>query len=94
MVFLLQIVCRYDVLLIQEIVDAAGKAVGELLEAVNDVADVSYAVEVSPRIGRGKAKEQYAFFYRKNRCVESYWEPLARTSFQDMKLFQLTKRPM
>ena len=60
------IVLRYDVLLLQEIVDSSGDAVQELLDAVNDGEDV-YGLEVSPRLGRNKAKEQYAFFYRKER---------------------------
>ena len=38
----------------------------ELLEAVNEGED-NYGLEVSPRLGRNKAKEQYAFFYRKQR---------------------------
>ena len=62
-----EIVRRYDVLLLQEIVDNSGEAVQELLEAVNEGEEDAYGLEVSPRIGRNKAKEQYAFFYRKQR---------------------------
>ena len=43
-------------------------SVQELLEAVNDAeGEDAYGLEVSPRLGRNKAKEQYAFFYRKGR---------------------------
>ena len=63
-----RIIRRYDVLLVQEIVDASETAIQELVDAVNDDLPVTnefkYALELSPRIGRGSAKEQYAFLYR------------------------------
>lgn len=63
-----EIVRRYDVLLLQEVVDNSGEAVQELLEAVNEAeGEDAYGLEVSPRLGRSNAKEQYAFFYRKRR---------------------------
>ncbi len=92
------IVRRYDILLVQEIVDTSGEAIEGLLvnktlivyqfskvqklrilgqyfdsnnfqEKVNSGLDDGerYSLEVSPRIGRNKAKEQYAFFYAANR---------------------------
>ena len=50
--------------------DSSGEAVRELLQAVNEAEggeeedEDAYGVEVSPRLGRNKAKEQYAFLYR------------------------------
>ena len=48
--------------------DSSGEAVQELLEAVNEAeggeVEDAYGLEVSPRLGRNKAKEQYAFLYR------------------------------
>ena len=62
-----EIVRRYDVLLLQEVVDSSGEAVQELLEAVNTAegeGEDAYGLEISPRLGRNKAKEQYAFLFR------------------------------
>ena len=67
---LVNIVRQHDIILIQEVVDNTGKSVQELLEAVNAVSgdeDPEYAVVLSPRLGRGNQKEQYAFFYRAGR---------------------------
>ena len=47
--------------------DSSGEAVRELLEAVNEAEggeEDTYGLEVSPRLGRNKAKEQYAFLFR------------------------------
>ena len=50
--------------------DSSGEAVRELLQAVNEAEggegedEDAYGLEVSPRLGRNKAKEQYAFLYR------------------------------
>ena len=48
--------------------DSSGEAVRELLQAVNEAeggeGEDAYGLEVSPRLGRNKAKEQYAFLYR------------------------------
>ena len=47
--------------------DSSGEAIRELLQAVNEAEggeEDAYGLEVSPRLGRNKAKEQYAFLYR------------------------------
>ena len=75
---LTKIVCRYDVLLILEVVDSSGVALRDLLHRVNDlwtkVRDQAggpcsglYKLVTSPRVGKTKSKEQYAIFYRENR---------------------------
>ncbi|XP_046357815.2 deoxyribonuclease-1-like 2 [Haliotis rufescens] len=67
-----QIVSRYDVILIQEIRDITNTAVNELhsnlsahVKAANPSACFSF--KISPRLGRSRYKEQYAFFYRSDR---------------------------
>ncbi|XP_046566005.1 deoxyribonuclease-1-like [Haliotis rubra] len=69
---ILQIVSRYDVILIQEIRDITNTSVNELhgnlsahVRAANPSACFSY--KISPRLGRTRYKEQYAFFYRSDR---------------------------
>lgn len=66
---LVKIVRRYDIILIQEIVDVSGKAIEELTERVNTGLrdQSSYKLIVSPRLGRTKSKEQYAFLYKSSR---------------------------
>ena len=67
---LVNIVRQFDIILIQEVVDTSGRALQELLEAINYIGfeeDAEYAMVISPRLGRGKQKEQYAFFYRAGR---------------------------
>jgi len=66
---LVKIICNFDVILIQEVVDVSGTAVTTLLlEVNNSVKDgEKYDVLVSPRVGRSTQKEQYALFYRFNK---------------------------
>ncbi len=64
---LVRIIRRYDVILIQEIVDVSEMAVHELLDKVNDSSsenDAKYELELSPRLGRNQVKEQYGFIYK------------------------------
>jgi len=67
---LVKIVVQFDIILIQEIVDASEKAIQDLLEAVNNASEESayhYELAISPRLGRTNMKEQYAFLYRGNK---------------------------
>lgn len=67
---LVKIVMQFDIILIQEIVDASGQAIQDLLAAVNvESVQGSYIYElvISPRLGRSNMKEQYAFLYRSNK---------------------------
>jgi hypothetical protein len=66
---LVQIVRRYDVILVQEIRDSVGETVvPTLLAAVNRICSGSpehaYQCEVSGNVGRSAQKERYAYFYR------------------------------
>ncbi|XP_071954247.1 deoxyribonuclease-1-like [Antedon mediterranea] len=61
---LVQILNRYDLLLIMEIRDKAGTAIVELLDALNNVSSENYKMVISSRTGRSTSKEQYTFFYK------------------------------
>ncbi|XP_053393073.1 deoxyribonuclease-1-like [Mercenaria mercenaria] len=61
---LVDIIMRYDIVLIQEIRDASGDAIEELLTKINDKSpENTFAMKLSPRLGRSSSKEQYAFLY-------------------------------
>ena len=61
---LLQIVNRYDLLLIQEIREASESAIYELLALCNAANSDPFNIVISERLGRSSYKEQYAFFFR------------------------------
>lgn len=64
---LVKIVLRFDVILIQEIRDASGKAILKLLSLINKNSSKGiYDITISPRLGRSSSKEQYAFLFRKD----------------------------
>ena len=69
---LVEIVLRYDLILIQEIRDSSGDSILELMSAVNLASSkkydsgTQYGLALSPRLGRTDSKEQYAFIYRKD----------------------------
>uniref|UniRef100_H2YIL1 Endonuclease/exonuclease/phosphatase domain-containing protein n=1 Tax=Ciona savignyi TaxID=51511 RepID=H2YIL1_CIOSA len=64
---LIEIVQRYDILMIQEIRDSAGTALPELVDDVNAVSSVPYDFVVSPRTGRTSSKEQYGYIFRSDK---------------------------
>lgn len=67
---LVQIVRRYDIILIQEIRDISGKSIKALVKAVNDNSKYpQYADATSARLGRSKSKEQYSFIYRTDKVT-------------------------
>ncbi len=62
---LVNIMTRFDAVLVQEVRDSTGEAAVALLDALNAAAAPNtYALAQSPRLGRTVSKEQYAFFYR------------------------------
>ncbi len=73
--YLVKIIKRYDIILIQEIRDKSGKAIKDLLKEVNK--SDQYEMVISQRIGRSSMKEQYAFFYRpaKAQVIGQYQYP-------------------
>jgi len=66
---LVQIILKYDIILIQEIRDSKGTAIKKLLQEVNK-RDRNYHLVVSERLGRSRSKEQYAFIYRTDRNIK------------------------
>jgi len=67
---LVDVISRYDILLIQEIRDSSGEAIEELLTRVNEKnPGKTFSMEISPRLGRTTSKEEYAFLYRKTSGV-------------------------
>lgn len=63
---LVNILSRYDLVLIQEIRDASGSAIVNLLGFLNEQNNDQYRMVLGARAGRSSSKEQYAFFYRKD----------------------------
>ncbi|XP_041532542.1 deoxyribonuclease-1 [Microtus oregoni] len=73
--YIVEIVRRYDIVLIQEVRDTHLVAVGKLLDVLNrDVPD-TYRYVVSEPLGRNSYKEQYLFLYRPDQVsvVDSYY---------------------
>ncbi|XP_052816250.1 deoxyribonuclease-1-like [Mya arenaria] len=67
---LVEIISRYDIILIQEIRDASEEAIYKLLELVNENdPGGNFAMQLSPRLGRTNSKEQYAFLYRESNGI-------------------------
>ena len=60
--YLVKIVKRYDVILIQEIRDKSGTAINKLLKKVNENNYDPYKLIISERIGRSSMKETICFF--------------------------------
>lgn len=63
---LVKILGNYDLVLIQEIRDASGSSIVNLLEFLNAQHNNQYKMILSARAGRSSSKEQYAFFYRQD----------------------------
>ncbi|XP_061641082.1 deoxyribonuclease 1 like 4, tandem duplicate 1 isoform X5 [Phyllopteryx taeniolatus] len=62
---LVEIIRRYDIIVILEVVDISGTSIETLLDALN-TADVThhYTMTLSIRLGRSSYKEQFLFLYR------------------------------
>jgi deoxyribonuclease-1 len=66
---LAEVVGRFDLLVVQEIRDASGEAIVQLLDQVNESVSDPYEMVLSDRLGRTSSKEQYAFFYRPSKLT-------------------------
>uniref|UniRef100_T1JG01 Deoxyribonuclease n=1 Tax=Strigamia maritima TaxID=126957 RepID=T1JG01_STRMM len=65
---IIDILNRYDIVLVQELVDRKSKIVNFILESLNRAHGKEvFGVVASPRVGRSSQKEQYGYFYRKNK---------------------------
>uniref|UniRef100_H3CM57 Deoxyribonuclease n=1 Tax=Tetraodon nigroviridis TaxID=99883 RepID=H3CM57_TETNG len=64
---LVKIVCRYDIILILEVVDVSGQSVKLFFDALNKSSTKHhYSMKLSARLGRTRYKEQFLFLYRDN----------------------------
>ncbi|RKP18195.1 DNase I-like protein [Rozella allomycis CSF55] len=63
------IITRYDVFLAQEIRDISGSTPSRLLSMVNNLTSAGYELVASDHLGKSSSKEQYVYFYRKDRAV-------------------------
>lgn len=62
---LVQIISRYDIILILEVVDISGESVETLMNALNTSnREHHYTLKISSRLGRSRYKEQFMFLYR------------------------------
>ena len=61
---LVEVIQRYDLVLVQEVRDISGTAVEDLLKQLNTAASNKYSLFLSMRLGRTSSKEQLAWFYR------------------------------
>ncbi|XP_027859884.1 deoxyribonuclease 1 like 4, tandem duplicate 1 [Xiphophorus couchianus] len=80
---LVQIISRYDIIVILEVVDETGKAVDVLMEALNK--EHRYEKQISTRLGRTDYKEQFLFLYRVGlvTLVDLYQSDDKKTEGQD-----------
>ncbi|XP_078200652.1 deoxyribonuclease-1 isoform X2 [Callithrix jacchus] len=86
--YIVQILSRYDIALVQEVRDSHLTAVGKLLDNLNQDAPDTYRYVVSEPLGRNNYKERYLFVYRPDRvsAVDSYYyddgcEPCGNDTF-------------
>uniref|UniRef100_A0A8B9U8P1 Deoxyribonuclease n=1 Tax=Anas zonorhyncha TaxID=75864 RepID=A0A8B9U8P1_9AVES len=61
---IINVLRRYDVVLVQEVRDSDLSAVTELMEQLNSVSSAPYDYEISGPLGRENYKEMYLFIYR------------------------------
>ncbi|XP_048645207.1 deoxyribonuclease-1 isoform X4 [Marmota marmota marmota] len=86
--YIVQILSRYDIALVQEVRDTYLTAVGKLLDELNRDAPDNYHYVVSEPLGRSSYKEQYLFVYRPDQVsvLDSYYyddgcEPCGNDTF-------------
>ncbi|XP_075384147.1 deoxyribonuclease-1 [Tenrec ecaudatus] len=62
--YIVQVVSRYDLVLVQEVRDSHLTAVGKLLDLLNEFEPDNYHFVVSEPLGRSTYKERYLFLFR------------------------------
>ncbi|XP_034878003.1 deoxyribonuclease-1 isoform X3 [Mirounga angustirostris] len=72
--YIVQILSRYDIVVIQEVRDSHLTAMGKLLDILNRDDPNTYQFVVSEPLGRNSYKEQYLFLFRPNQVsvLDSY----------------------
>ncbi|XP_047203540.1 deoxyribonuclease 1 like 4, tandem duplicate 1 isoform X2 [Girardinichthys multiradiatus] len=84
---LVKIISRYDIIVILEVVDAKGKSVETLKQALNKANPTKpYTLKISTHLGRSHYKEQFLFFYRDDLVdlVDSYQYDDEKTGGEDV----------
>ena len=97
---LVKMLQRWDLVLVQEVRDASGDAIQELLTKLNAAASTCtgnsnpYALFLSERLGRTSSKEQLAWFYRSDRITKvdaqqwedplDHWERPPQVTYWDL----------
>ncbi|XP_058142545.1 deoxyribonuclease-1 [Dasypus novemcinctus] len=86
--YIVQILSRYDIALVQEVRDSHLVAVGKLLDSLNQDAPDAYQYVASEPLGRNSYKERYLFVYRPAQVslLDSYYyddgcEPCGNDTF-------------
>ncbi|XP_048189248.1 deoxyribonuclease-1 [Perognathus longimembris pacificus] len=86
--YIVKILSRYDIALVQEVRDTYLAAVGKLLDELNQDVPDTYRYVVSEPLGRSSYKEQYLFVYRPDQVtvLDSYYyddgcEPCGNDTF-------------
>ncbi|XP_008069311.1 deoxyribonuclease-1 [Carlito syrichta] len=86
--YIVQILSRYDIALVQEVRDSHLTAVGKLLDELNQDTPNTYHYVVSEPLGRNSYKERYLFVYRPDQVsvLDSYYyddgcEPCGNDTF-------------
>jgi hypothetical protein len=64
---ILKVLQRWDLVLVQEVRDSSETAIYDLHKQLNAASGNKYLLFVSERLGRTASKEQYAWFYRKDK---------------------------
>ncbi|CAF1568616.1 unnamed protein product [Adineta steineri] len=81
-----QIICDFDLGIIQEISDVSLKAPYVLFDELNKVSPSPYTMTLSERAGRSNTKEQYIFFNREStsglEVVDAYIHPDTEDNFE------------
>jgi endonuclease/exonuclease/phosphatase family metal-dependent hydrolase len=75
---LADIASYFDIMVVQEVVDASQETPGTYLDLINDYWEPSYAAVIGPRLGRSSHKEQYVVYY-----VPAYVEFLGAYTLDD-----------
>lgn len=73
--YIVRILQRYDIALVQEVRDSHLTAVGKLLDKLNEKAPDTYRFVASEPLGRSTYKERYLFVYRPDQVsvLDSYY---------------------
>lgn len=86
--YIVKILSRYDITLVQEVRDTHLVAVGKLLDELNRDAPDTYRYVISEPLGRNSYKEQYLFLYRPDQVsvLDTYYyddgcEPCGNDTF-------------